>query len=270
MERSLLTQAVEIAESIPALCIAVINSATGHSSSRTPSDHLAPSRTIVFSAVETYATFLDKQVRRCRSQDFVLFHNQEMLDDDGFTKRVLQIAWQMVSLIGDSRRPCIDKLCSELMQLNLIHSSSDNQDAAFRLIFSLIGWMTMCYTPIVPGQTSKLQIQQEGVASFKRFESSISLVKRPLTEMLHTFGLRLPVEQRKSAVGTNCTSIDEALDVTLLNANILHRFTDIKIQWTTSLTTHLEFDESERRLSLFGLPSFCLLYEGEDISLLNK
>jgi len=60
-----------------------------------------------------------------------------------------------------------------------------------------------------------------------------------------------------------------SLYASLLNAQTLTRIGNIKIKWITNVSSHLLFDVEKKCLMLFGLPSFCQIYEYDNSTFAN-
>jgi hypothetical protein len=126
--------------------------------------------------------------------------------------------------------------------------------AARQLLFALLGWMTMLYSPEINFSSPTFEIGSDGATCFTKTIQTTAQGNRRLTALLSGFGKVLPWKEEAPAVSQLG---DSALLVSSLNAITLLKVGNIKIKWIFSLSAHLDFDEKERELSMFCLPSFC-------------
>lgn len=139
---------------------------------------------------------------------------------------------------------------------------SAKEDHLAQVLFSILGWTSLLYTPSPKEQIGSLNITEEGFRCFERTELAIyPNLRRPITENLNSFGITLPDHDSHGESAASTWSL-APLDVANLNAALLESF-GIEIVWTTCLTAHLTFKKSERQLYLFGMPSFCVLHNSK-------
>jgi hypothetical protein len=132
---------------------------------------------------------------------------------------------------------------------------------AVRLLFVMSGSITMLFTPIPPGREMRheLQVDVSGTRGFFTSSQPMTRAERPLVEVLKGFGEILPIRRRKSSEFDNREPESDLLEVANLNIATLIGVGGVRIVWAKSASSHLEFDRFRRQLSLFCLPSFCLL-----------
>ncbi|KAJ5710115.1 hypothetical protein N7493_009707 [Penicillium malachiteum] len=119
----------------------------------------------------------------------------------------------------------------------------------------------MLFTPQIPTSDAQdgLQVDITGTRQFLTSSQPIEKADRPLVEVLKGFGEILPVcGQETSSLDAGMVDGD-TLEVANLNLATLINIGRINIIWVKSISSHLEFDSLHRRLSLFCMPSFCLL-----------
>lgn len=132
---------------------------------------------------------------------------------------------------------------------------------AVQVLFVMSGSITMLFTPLPPGSemNHELQVDVSGTRGFFTSSQPMMRAERPLVEVLKGFGEILPVRQRKSSDFEHRETESDLLEVANLNIATLISIGGIRIVWVKSISSHLEFDRFRRQLSLFCLPSFCML-----------
>jgi hypothetical protein len=223
-------------------------------------------------ALELYASFL-----RWEIEAFVnsageatvssLLTVQEKSAQRAVVDEIAQIGYNVVAnVVRNTSRATLQGIYSELVHKGRVSGEAACHDHLIRLLFFLLGRLCLIYRPATDGSSAHLNIVSEGFECFKKVSLPLFNAKRPVTENLHAFGLDFPQN----------TDLDGAthgqripLDSRLLNAATICRFAGVTIEWSTCIFSHLSFDDSARRLTLFALPSFCLLHKGSQPSLFN-
>ncbi|OBT49550.1 hypothetical protein VE04_10079, partial [Pseudogymnoascus sp. 24MN13] len=181
-----------------------------------------------------------------------------------------QIAEDLVT-DGDASLP---ELVRNLQSKGYLTQDELSNSDAYRLVFTLLGEMTMLYEPDIEMSREYLGIQAPEVLRSRRkfnkrrgegvFQQSMGQVTLPFRDLLRTFGKVLP--QPKLAVSaefaqlrTSETLYTDSIVISNIGFNVLHHIGEVKIRWTRSLSCHLAFDERSRVLELFDLPSYCAL-----------
>jgi hypothetical protein len=142
------------------------------------------------------------------------------------------------------------------------------QDSAVLVIAAAFGRITMLYNVRFPGPKQErnhfsLDDQQHRTISIRLDSAELTL--RPLIEILNHLPYLLPDIPRKSVPvassgqyeHSNTLPPPDALTVSCLNAKTLLQLAGLEIRWVNCVSSHLDFDLVNRRLSLFCLPSFC-------------
>ncbi len=150
---------------------------------------------------------------------------------------------------------------------------------ACRLVFTLLGEMTMLYEPDIETNRECLGIQAPKVFRSRRkfhkrrgestFQQPMDKVTLPFRDLLRTFGNVLP--QPKLAISAEFTQLrtsetlyTDSVVISNIGFDVLDRIGQMKIRWTRSLSRHLAFDERSRILELFEFPSYCALVCASD------
>ncbi|KAF5536940.1 hypothetical protein FPHYL_12837 [Fusarium phyllophilum] len=183
--------------------------------------------------------------------------------------RLAQIGLDAVSCLQQKPRQSFHDVYTDSVGLQLLSDDQKLYQSANHVIFVLVGWLTMLYNPQPDAQMS---IFQDGFQCFQHRTLTHPLsgpstphTRREIAENMMFLGLVIPKRLRAD------TSQDQAatsLDARLINAATICEYAGVEIEWSTSLFSHLSFDESRCRLTLFALPSFCLLHNVGETSLL--
>lgn len=136
------------------------------------------------------------------------------------------------------------------------------------LVFAILGWQSMLYSPSFNTcPLSELAIQQavdqpDSRLVFDTFKVSTDLADRPLAILMKAFGNLLPSRPQtltKIASETSrVASLWYPINPLEVNAHFLHSLLRVRFRWVDSLALHLDYDRSTRTLSLFRYPSVCI------------
>ncbi|MCJ1365751.1 hypothetical protein MMC16_004876 [Acarospora aff. strigata] len=181
------------------------------------------------------------------------------------TKIFLEVAELARSEAGSS----IDSIIDHLVDLELV-KKPDNVSGTLQtcrtLVFAILGWQTMLYTPSFGTSPPKQFAICDDLDGF-RGQTFLVLrqdqlcAKRRLSSLLMGFGLLLPPpntclsedpEERQAFESTTVIQSGE------LNAFLLQSIAHIQIKWIDVLAPHLEFNKATNTLYLFRYPSFCV------------
>ncbi|KAK5652963.1 hypothetical protein OQA88_9443 [Cercophora sp. LCS_1] len=180
-------------------------------------------------------------------------------DVDSLTKNIAAIGKHGVVSFTNSSRPTLDAMYTELVRSGVVSDARKHREDIIQLLFFLFGRLTMPYHPKISSKKlPSLGIHIEGHDCFENDAVlTDEVAKRPIAEAIHKFGLELLDE---TAADHDPHEPRKFLDSRLLNADQICNVANVSIEWTTSIFSHLSFNESKRQLSLFALPSFCLLH----------
>ncbi|KAH6649418.1 hypothetical protein F5144DRAFT_479266 [Chaetomium tenue] len=131
----------------------------------------------------------------------------------------------------------------------------------FILVFSVICWSTMTLQPKLNwpefcGEPSLMVHRQVLDQDTLRIESS---VQRPIPALFGQFHRAMSTSRWRHPIGEATGDTSEALEVACLNYASLRDIAKINLDWVTDLTSHLDFDATNRRLSVYKFPTFCAL-----------
>ncbi|KAH8768684.1 hypothetical protein F5882DRAFT_302154 [Hyaloscypha sp. PMI_1271] len=121
----------------------------------------------------------------------------------------------------------------------------------------------MLYLPVWPPlgllpQQNQLQIDSENAPCVRNLSQSIEKSARPIQTIRLGFGEIIPAREDNNTT----------LYVSNMNAATLLNVGKIHIKWVHAIGSHLDFDESNRLLMVFFLPSFCKLNSHSDETVL--
>ncbi len=191
-------------------------------------------------------------------------NNLQLREASLLTRIFLEVARMTRSEYGAS----IDGVLDQLTTLGLITSSEntcDNLQACRTLVFAILGWQTMLFTPSF-GTSPPTQFAINDDLDGYRGQSFLVLkqdqigAKRHFSDLLMGFGLILPPPN--TCVSEVPEEIDAFESITTiepgeLNAHLLQSIAHIRIKWVDVLAPHLEFNKATNTLFLFRYPSFC-------------
>ena len=179
-----------------------------------------------------------------------------------YLDRQMETVTQIVKLVRETTaQTTIDDIVEQVFRhfdISADHSKS-HKHVMRHLVFAVIGWSTMLYTPMfksadAPFSTATTEEHQFADGSEKQsFEQSS---KRPLGAVLRAHRL-MPIG---CPPGTgHPQGLPTLLTVTHLNFFSLSRLGDVTITWVDDLAQHGEFCRYTKRkeLKLFRLPSLC-------------
>jgi hypothetical protein len=172
----------------------------------------------------------------------------------------VRLATGIVKTIVSGDQTSLLEILQSVAASGLVHEdctdSQKSQADALRMVFDVIGWVTMLFQPkATTSRSTSFRIEQ---VSTHIPESSQGLDKhgRPLVELLRAFGLFRPRDPEE--LSADASKATTELLVSNLNAATLSDIGDIGIVWTNCISNHLDLESY--KLKVFALPSFCEVY----------
>ncbi|KAI9684530.1 MAG: hypothetical protein M1822_005618 [Bathelium mastoideum] len=144
---------------------------------------------------------------------------------------------------------------------NAVKPSERQLHACHVAIFSVLCWATMTLQPrlswvnLNSGSPCLMVHQQGSDQPGLKMDS----VRRPIHAVFRQFHCTMLTNRWKHPVNESTTHGSTVLHVTSLNFASLSTIGKIRLQWVDNLTSHLDFDATNRCLSIFKFPSFCAL-----------
>ncbi|KAL8861044.1 MAG: hypothetical protein Q9178_002557 [Gyalolechia marmorata] len=134
-------------------------------------------------------------------------------------------------------------------------------------VFSVLCWCTMVLQPRLdwsqigsnPGlMVYQQQSDQQGL--------KMDTVSRPIPAIFRQFRRTMVTSQWRQPIGSHGSTVQgsTALYVSSLNYASLKMIGKVQLAWVDNLTSHLDFDPTNRRLSLFKFPSYCAVNTLQD------
>jgi hypothetical protein len=241
------------------------------------------SSTILYSGSPTaapYAEWIQLQVRNFINRPTTANLERILRGDNGSANDTLKeatadenglilVLTEVAKLLNASESWSIDALARALVEKRVLKpyaDKSNEQKEVYRLIFIGIGWLCLLYLPTfgIAESEFRFDIEVEGKNCFSLASQSIDRARRPFAEVLRGFGSVLPRRKedndiRHASQHSSSPSGKDILNVSMMNAATLWKVGGIRISWTATVSAHLDFDEETRTLSLFRLPSFCVI-----------
>ncbi|TVY82556.1 hypothetical protein LSUE1_G002864 [Lachnellula suecica] len=132
-------------------------------------------------------------------------------------------------------------------------------------IFSVLCWGTMTLRPRLEWADFKtspsLMVYQQ---LSEQPGLKMDLVRRPIPAIFRHFQRTMPTGRWRHPISESHTLESTTLHVSSLNYASLKVIGKIRLVWVDNLSSHLDFDFANRRLSIFKFPSFCALGTLED------
>jgi len=131
-----------------------------------------------------------------------------------------------------------------------------------QIVFAALGWLSMFYDAVSHPKTDKLEVTKTSTSisgcrnplitkKYCTFKQGFDYIDLPIYTLLGRFGDLIPEARPHQG------SPLEVVMVQSVCYNTLQYLAELKIEWVTSLTLHLELDSGKRTLKLFQFPSFC-------------
>jgi hypothetical protein len=224
---------------------------------------------------------------------FLQHLNPDFFPSQNIISRIVQALVSIANILRTDADVSIIFIDNQLVRENVFLGDTE-EDAGQRLsraglIFMAIGWITNLFDPVTSSSSSPdgtLAIKTELATCFETSTVSSTLTSRPIVEMIRHFGDLLPtrrpdqLESNQRGFGNREAkgAISETLQVASINVSSLERIGGIKIEWTSSLSSHLDFDPARFDtisgnvvpvLKIFRYPSLCYQH-APDSSVLQK
>lgn len=225
-----------------------------------------------------YLTVLRHRLSRTGFQDLVIENIDSAQDPDDV---VFSVMAALADLIRHRSHLTLEQLVYELCGGGVFSKSclSIQYWTAVNTVFIMAGWLTALYSGKVDSPPNVLGIEQESTSTFQCPQQTMERAQSlSLCILLHGFGSVLPVNVQPAFGSSGSNPIpfpqppaaDDVLRVALLNAAHLKMIKKVRIEWTLSLGTHLDFDKTTRCLKVFCMPSILLLQNQSANSLLSE
>jgi hypothetical protein len=234
---------------------------------------------------EDSAAALRREQSECAFAEYIISHLRSVPEstidqllakgqDEGDPpyERLLRVTTQVIERFRNGSNFSIDGQHDGLIQHLIISGFFDERcevemnHAARQLVFGLIGWTLMLYTP-QPKYNGRVHlcIQNDAPSCFEVATQPINTCEGSFLELVCGFGKVFPWKEypRESSV----PELSDQLSIASLNVSALINQFGITVRWVTCFSAHLDFDVAKRKLSLFCFPSFCILHEGEESAL---
>lgn len=134
-------------------------------------------------------------------------------------------------------------------------------------VFSVLCWATMTLQPKLTWpdivQSASLMVEQ---GSPDQPGLKMDLVRRPIPVIFRSLQRVMPTSRWRQPIRDVSNESSTALYVSSLNYASLKLMSKIHLVWVNDLSSHLDFDSANRRLSIFRFPSFCALNALEETS----
>ena len=136
--------------------------------------------------------------------------------------------------------------------------------AGFIAVFSVLCWCTMVLQPKLggdrneSGSTPSLTVHQQ---HSDQPGLKMDTVFRPIPAIFRQFRKTMITSQWRQPIGSHGSAeqVSTALYVSSLNYASLKMISKVQLVWTDNLTSHLDFDPTNRQLSVFKFPSYCAI-----------
>ena len=168
-----------------------------------------------------------------------------------------------------TRRPSLSAITDILVRRGNLVDSEETESLCQQLVFIMVGWITMLYEPDpMPAADAVSILLAQGSDLTTMATDTMRTTSLPLEEVseipyhqvLKSFGSLIPGWTANSSPKSAILDLySERLIVNYLNYHILSKVALVTVEFVSSVSLHLEFDEQSRKLKLFRFPSFCRL-----------
>jgi hypothetical protein len=186
---------------------------------------------------------------------------------------------KLVDYLEDRAELTLLNMVTRLMEAELLKNCSQN--LAAQLVFQMVGWLCALWEPILDSGTIELRLRRTGRLPRRRGPPKPVNLSANLNEsrstlfhrFLHRSGSLLPEPRSvlRDAFRGDAEAGPETISATYLSLHNLQQDLDVKLEWTSTMSQHLEFDRRNCVLFVFRFPSICrLLYRDQDGSVLSQ
>ncbi|KAL2833834.1 hypothetical protein BDW59DRAFT_64532 [Aspergillus cavernicola] len=194
--------------------------------------------------------------------------------------RICRFLHAVVEILRDRPSIYITNFVAALVGAGVLRTGSSTQTglpAAQKTLFIAVGWLTNLYVPDLSRPKEPFAVVTEGATCFEATFADPDLVRRPLLEVIRKLGDLLPTRTAGGA-DRHSSQTSDVLNVASLNIATLTKVGNVRIDWTESISSHLDFDTASLDpetgaitpvLKLFRYPSFCYQF-APDATFLNS
>lgn len=210
-----------------------------------------------------YLGYIHGQLTRKHETAFSHLFHADFRNDATFSERVLWTLTEVASLLQSNVSTLINDVVRELADKSILNETCRDDDAplAQRLVFCVLGWITLLYIPLLPseepGESELLKVDTQGSPAFREQEQPISQSSRPFLEVLGAFGVFSDLETPSFDPRKSVEHGGPQLFPGFLSASTLVAVGGLEICWVDTISSHLTF--CPPKLFLFRLPSFARL-----------
>lgn len=169
-------------------------------------------------------------------------------------------------------RPTLTDLTTQIENKGIFKPIAGDEDSGLRnqVVFIALGWLTMLFEPNLLSTKGSIGIQPTRNVKGQIMDSELlDTVSAPLVEtsdipihqLLKYFGTLIPTKFWTHSP-TNIRAPDtfsEQIVVSCVNYGTLYRIAGITLEFTSSASLHLDFDERTKTIKIFQYPSFCMM-----------
>jgi hypothetical protein len=159
----------------------------------------------------------------------------------------------------------IEDIWNELRTLSGTNSAKPNtseRTAGLIAVFSVLCWCTMALRPKLSGSeissSPSLMVYQQ---HSDQHGLKMDTVCRPIPAVFRQFRRTMVTSRWRQPIGSRGSGVQDstALYVSSLNYASLKMIGKVQLTWVDNLTGHLDFDPTNRRLSIFKFPTYCAI-----------
>lgn len=189
---------------------------------------------------------------------------------DKHRPRDVESCWPWFSRVVSTLRSLKDKdisvedvwsgLRSRRSGSNIPDPNASEETAGRIAVFSVLCWATMVLQPKLVGtdfgKSPRLMVHQQ-IADQQGLK--MDTVYRPIPAIFRLLRKVMVTSQWRQPIGSLVEGAQNstALHVSSLNYASLKLVGKVQLAWTDTLTNHLDFDPTNRRLKVFKFPSYC-------------
>ncbi|KAE8443930.1 hypothetical protein EG329_001240 [Mollisiaceae sp. DMI_Dod_QoI] len=230
-------------------------------------ENLLNSSTDIQQEAQVYLFYVGESLRKVPESSMAILLPPESDATVSGLSRILKLLTGLCQALASKPRISLDGVALFLQEKHIIPvdcmSTDEKRKETLQGIFCLVGFVTMLYLPVWPPlgplpQQDQLRIYSENVPCVRNLSQPIEKSARPIQTIRLGFGEIIPAREDS----------DTTLYVSNMNAATLLNVGKIDIKWVHTIGSHLDFDESNRLLMVFFLPSFCKLNSHSDETVL--